>query len=165
MRKGTVMRSTAIAIVLLLALVVAGCSSKKEESAPDFDAPDDAGEAERPAPPASPAADVTTETPAEDPVVTRPRMTNEDALVQTPVDYIETVVRLGAYQQYRVKLANVTNAINQYKALKQSYPATVEELVKEGLLVKVPSLKEGHYWKIDQTTGEVTIREKVARPQ
>lgn len=154
------MRTPAIAIVLLLALVFVGCSSKKEESAPDFDSLDSTDEA---APPAPPAPSAEPETPPEDRVVTRPRMTNEDALVQTPVDYIETVVRLGAFQEYRVKLANVTTAVNQYKALKQSYPATVEDIVKEGLLVKVPSLKEGHYWKIDQNTGEVTIREKVER--
>jgi len=173
------MRTSAIAILLLSALVCVGCGSK-EESGPDFDALDDAEEADggtsrgaRVVPGAELADPVTgepmptvpakPEAPAEDPVVKKPRMTYEDSPVQTPVDYIETVVRLGAHQQYRVKIATVQGAIGQYKALKQAFPGSVEDLVKEGLLVKVPSLKEGHYWKIDGNTGEVTIREKTAR--
>ncbi|MFH0963361.1 MAG: hypothetical protein V2A58_05045 [Planctomycetota bacterium] len=83
--------------------------------------------------------------------------------VAGPVEYIETVIGLGTRQDYRTKKLTVEEAVQQYHAMKTAYPASVEDLVREGLLVKVPSLDEGDRWAINHETGEVTIMRKTRR--
>jgi len=132
-----------VGMALVLAFFV-GCGSKENE---------EAGRA----PAATPR-----EQPVEREVRPAPVPAPEDT-VAGPVEYIDTVISIGARQDYRTKKFTVEEAVQQYHAMKMEYPASVEDLVREGLFPKVPSLDEGDRWAINRETGEVTIMRKTPR--
>jgi len=141
------MRMCAVLVGMIVALtLVGGCGSKESEEA-----------AEAPVAPSQ-------GTPIEHEVRPAPTPAPEDT-VAGPVEYIETVIGLGIRQDYRTKKMTVEEAVQQYHAMKMEYPSSVEDLVKEGLFPKVPSLDEGDRWVINRETGEVTIMRKTRKQQ
>ena len=139
------MNDTLIAALLILALALAGCGSKESDQ------------------PAEPAVEQTPPPQMIEQEVRHGVPQRPGNAVSGPVEYIDTVVTLGMQQDYRMKKANVQAAVQQYNAMQFKYPATVEDIVKEGLLVKVPSLDEGDRWDLNPETGEVRIMRLVPK--
>ena len=74
-----------------------------------------------------------------------------------PVDY------LGAVNKGRNKaiidagLLQVNSAINQFKATSSQPPASLQELITEGLLAELPPVPNGMKWQYNPQTGEATV--------
>ncbi len=77
--------------------------------------------------------------------------------VTAPVDY------LGALNKGRKKviidagLMQVNNAINQFKATNPQPPASLQELINEGLLAELPAVPNGMKWQYNPQTGEAAV--------
>jgi len=131
------MNDTMIAALLVLTLAFVGCGSDESEQTP---------------PPQMIEREV------------KHGVARPDNALRGPVEYIDTVVTLGMQQDYRLKKTTVEEAVKQYHAMQFKYPATVEDIVNQGLLVKVPSLDEGDRWDLNPETGEVRIMRLVPKP-
>ena len=74
-----------------------------------------------------------------------------------PVDY------LGAVNKGRNKaiidagLLQVNSAINQFKATSSQPPASLQELITEGLLAELPAVPNGMKWQYNPQTGEAKV--------
>ena len=135
------MRALHVAVVFAVLLTVPGCGSQDEE--PSSSGAIDQFEFQQPQEPeARPAP--------------RQRVKKEP-LGYGPVEYIDTVLSIGARQRYRIKKLQVEDAVKNYHALEQAWPSSVEDLVKGRWLPAAPSLDEGDRWVINPETGEVSI--------
>ena len=74
-----------------------------------------------------------------------------------PVDY------LGAVNKGRKKaivdagLMQVNSAINQFKATNPQPPASLQELINEGLLAELPAVPNGMKWQYNPQTGVALV--------
>ncbi|MBC8324784.1 MAG: hypothetical protein H8E27_04080 [Verrucomicrobia subdivision 3 bacterium] len=74
-----------------------------------------------------------------------------------PVDY------LGAVNKGRNKaiidagLLQVNSALNQYQATSSQPPASLQELISEGLLAELPVVPNGMKWNYNPETGVASV--------
>jgi hypothetical protein len=85
--------------------------------------------------------------------------TNTSATVGNPItapaDYVGAVGRAAQHSAKVVDLAQVTQAIQQFHAGEDRYPQNLDELVKEGYLVKLPTLPAGLRYEYNTANGQV----------
>lgn len=75
--------------------------------------------------------------------------------IAAPADYVGAVGRAAKHSAKVVDLAQVTQAIQQFHAGEDRYPQNLDELVKEGYLVKLPALPAGMRYDYNAANGQV----------
>lgn len=75
--------------------------------------------------------------------------------ITAPVDYVGAVGRAQKHSAKVVDLAQVSQAIQQFHAGEDRYPQNLDELVKEGYLVKLPALPAGMRYDYNAANGQV----------
>ncbi|MDP7047928.1 MAG: hypothetical protein QF721_00605 [Verrucomicrobiota bacterium] len=75
-----------------------------------------------------------------------------------PVDYIGAVGKAKKSSEKRVNLANIQNAIKQFKAVEGRNPKTLNELVTEGYFPRPPRPPRGMKYTYNPKTGQVGVR-------
>ncbi|MDP6250681.1 MAG: hypothetical protein QGI20_01955 [Verrucomicrobiota bacterium] len=75
-----------------------------------------------------------------------------------PVDYIGAVGKAKKVSEKKVNLANIQNAINQFKAVEGRNPKTLNELVTEGYFSRPPRPPRGMRYVYNSKTGQVGVR-------
>lgn len=87
-----------------------------------------------------------------------PPATNQPASgnpITAPVDYLGAIGQAQKQAAKVVDLAQVQQAIQQFRAAEDRYPKELGELVKEGYLAKIPSLPAGMNYQYNPATGQI----------
>lgn len=113
----------------LLALVLSGCSGKKEE-------------------PAQTATTNQTETATQ---------TDSGNPLTAPVDYLGAVGQAQRHSLKVVDTVQIQNAIRQFQAVEDRNPKDLNELVSSGYLTQVPKAPYGMKIVYDARAGQVRI--------
>ncbi|MBN2054724.1 hypothetical protein JW905_07370 [bacterium] len=73
--------------------------------------------------------------------------------------YLETVVIDAPHQASLMKLQadlrTMRGAIEMFMAMRNRYPADLDELEREGILAKLPREAMGGHWEYNAETGEI----------
>lgn len=75
--------------------------------------------------------------------------------ITAPVDYLGA---MGQAQKHSVKVVDtvqVQQAIQQFQAAEDRYPKDLDELIKEGYLVRLPALPTGMEYAYNPANGQV----------
>jgi len=100
-----------------------------------------------------------TETPPAATNAAAPRYDSGNPLT-APADYVGAVVQAKKYSEKQIDLAYVTQAIQQFQAGEGRLPKSLEELVEEHYLGKVPVPPIGYEISYDPATGTVKVSRK-----
>ncbi|MSU36731.1 MAG: hypothetical protein EXS36_16865 [Pedosphaera sp.] len=87
--------------------------------------------------------------PAEDPLA------NSGNPLLAPVDYLGAQARGKRTAAKTVGFVEIQSAIQQFHAMEDRYPKDLNELVKQGLLVTMPTPPPGVAWSYNPQTGEI----------
>jgi hypothetical protein len=74
-----------------------------------------------------------------------------------PVDYLGAVNKGRNRAIINAGLLQVNSAINQFKATSSQPPASLQELITEGLLAELPAVPNGMKWQYNPQTGVATV--------
>ena len=77
-----------------------------------------------------------------------------------PADYVGAVVQAKKYSEKQIDLAYVNQAIQQFQAGEGRLPKSLDELVEEHHLGKVPDAPFGYQINYDPATGIVKVEKK-----
>lgn len=77
-----------------------------------------------------------------------------------PADYVGAVVQAKKYSEKQIDLAYVNQAIQQFQAGEGRLPKSLDELVEEHYLGKVPDAPFGYQINYDPATGIVKVVKK-----
>ena len=72
-----------------------------------------------------------------------------------PVDYLGTVAKGKKSAEAKIAINEFTKAIQMFEAMEGRKPKTLDELVKEGHLAKMPKTPYGMKFTYDAKTGAV----------
>ena len=75
-----------------------------------------------------------------------------------PLDYVGAVGKAKKSSEKRLNLANIQNAIKQFKAVEGRYPKALKELVTEGYFPRSPRPPRGMRYVYNPKTGQVGVR-------
>ena len=75
-----------------------------------------------------------------------------------PVDYIGAVGKAKKSSEIKVNLANIQNAVKQFKAVEGRNPKSLSELLTEGYFSRPPRPPRGMKYTYDPKTGQVGVR-------
>ena len=75
-----------------------------------------------------------------------------------PVNYLGALGKAKNVSEKKINLANIQNAINQFKAVEGRYPKSLGELVKEGYYAKLPAPPKGKRYLYNSKTGQVGVK-------
>ena len=87
--------------------------------------------------------------PAEDPLA------NSGNPLLAPVDYLGAQARGKRVATKTVGFVEIQAAIQQFHAMEDRYPKDFNELVNQGLLVRVPVAPPGVAWSYNPQTGDL----------
>ena len=82
----------------------------------------------------------------------------DDNPLLAPVNYVGALGRAKNVSEKKINLANIQNAINQFKAVEGHYPKSLVELVKEGYYAKLPAPPKGKRYLYNSKTGQVGLK-------
>ncbi|MDE2642859.1 MAG: hypothetical protein OSB55_08915 [Verrucomicrobiota bacterium] len=75
-----------------------------------------------------------------------------------PLDYVGAVGKAKKSSEKKLNLANMQNAIKQFKAVEGRYPKALNELVTEGYFPRPPRPPRGMRYVYNPKTGQVGVR-------
>ena len=74
-----------------------------------------------------------------------------------PLDYLAAQGQAKKHSEGVVSLAQVQQALQQFRTTEERWPESLQELVKAGLLARVPTAPAGQRVDYDPRTGAVRI--------
>ena len=77
--------------------------------------------------------------------------------VTAPVDYLGAVNKGRNRAIINAGLLQVNSALNQFKATSSQPPASLQELITEGLLAELPAVPNGMKWNYNPQTGVASV--------
>lgn len=75
-----------------------------------------------------------------------------------PLDYLAVQGQAKKHSEGVASLASLQQALQQFRAAEDRWPASLDELVRSGFLARVPVLPAGQRLVYDPGTGAVSIR-------
>ena len=78
-------------------------------------------------------------------------------VVNAPANYVGALGQAQKYSQKQIDLAYVNQAIQQFQAGEGRLPKSLQELVDEKYLGKIPEAPYGYKINYDPATGTVTV--------
>jgi hypothetical protein len=75
-------------------------------------------------------------------------------VLEAPGAYIEATAGAKVPAEIKLKKANLEQFIKQFQAMNERFPASLDEIKKNGALADPPS---GYHWTYDAKTGAVDI--------
>lgn len=77
--------------------------------------------------------------------------------VTTPVNYLGAVGQAQKYSEKQIDLAQVTKAVQQFQAGEGRWPKSLQELVDEKYLTKIPVPPAGYKLVYNPANGAVSV--------
>lgn len=77
--------------------------------------------------------------------------------ITAPVDYLGAVNQAQKHSVKVVDTVQVKQAIQQFQAAEDRYPKDLQELIKEGYLVKLPELPKGYNYQYNAANGDLKV--------
>ena len=77
-----------------------------------------------------------------------------------PVDYIGAVAQAQRFSEKQIDIAYVTQAVQLFNAGEGRFPTSIQELVEQHYLGKMPDLPRGYQLDYNPATGEVKVVRK-----
>lgn len=75
-----------------------------------------------------------------------------------PLDYLAVQGQARKHSEGVTSLAQVQQAVQQFRAAEDRWPASLDELVRSGFLARVPAVPAGQRMVYDPATGAVSLR-------